>query len=217
MPFTTDQFLNIFKEYNTTIFPMQILFNILACFIIAMIFFRVHSRSRIINVILSFLWMWTGVVYHIMFFTSINNAAYVFGSLFIIQSLLLLFLGVIRSDLRYDYREDWIGKIGWILVVYSLLIYPALGYLFGHSYPHQPTFGLPCPTTIFTFGIFLFISSEVRISVYIVPVLWSLLGFSAAINMGIFEDLGLVSASLISISILIFHRKTNRVILNNVK
>ena len=68
----------------------------------------------------------------------------------------------------------------------------------GHVYPQTPTFGLPCPTVIFTFGILLFSITRVRWYVMFIPFLWSLIGFSAAFNLGLEEDYFLVFAGVIA-------------------
>lgn len=208
MPFTAEQFLNVFKNYNTAVFPAQIIFIILACSTITLLFYDKSSFHRIICAVLSFFWLWIGVVYHIIFFTSINKAAYGFGILFIIQALLFLFYGVIKEEIQFNLRRDWIGAVGWTLIIYSLLIYPALGFIQGHGYPYQPTFGLPCPTTIFTFGLLVFTSPKTRMFIYVIPFLWSLLGFSAVVNLGILEDTGLLIAALTSTSLMIYQKRT---------
>jgi hypothetical protein len=64
---------------------------------------------------------------------------------------------------------------------YALLAYPAIGLWLGHAYPALPLFGVtPCPVTIFTFGCLLFSNTPVPWSVFAIPVLWSLIGGSAA-------------------------------------
>jgi hypothetical protein len=92
--------------------------------------------------------------------------------------------------------------------LYSFVIYPILGYLFGHVYPKNPTFGLPCPTTIFTFGLLLWTDKIVPKYVLVIPSIWSLIGFVAALFLGIKEDYGLLIAGVLgSILILIRDRK----------
>lgn len=201
MPFTVEQFLNVFQSYNTAVFPLQIFFNLLALLAIYLLIRTSRLSNQIISGILSFFWLWIGVVYHIIFFTSINKAAYVFGAIFIIQSGIFLYFGVIRQYFDFKLKK---GCVPWIFIFYSLIIYPILGYAFGHGYPKQPTFGLPCPTTIFTFGILLFNTSKIKWYIIILPLLWSLLGVSAAIQLGIFEDLGLLIAGVLGFTLLVF-------------
>ena len=57
---------------------------------------------------------------------------------------------------------------------------------------------------IFTFGILLYSVHRIPWYIIIIPLLWSIVGFSAAMNLGIQEDYGLVIAGLLSAAILLF-------------
>jgi hypothetical protein len=65
----------------------------------------------------------------------------------------------------------------------------------GHRYPGMPTFGLPCPTTIFTIGMLTLIKSPQPRMVMIVPVLWCVVGVQAAFLLGVPQDLALGAAA----------------------
>jgi hypothetical protein len=145
-----------------------------------------------------------GLVYHIIFFSSINPTGKVFGALFIVQAIIFLYIGIIKSSLELRFDTGWIGILGAILIVYSLIIYPILGYTWGHMYPKSPSFGVPCPTTIFSFGLLLYSVHRIPWYVLLIPFLWSVVGFSAALNLNIKEDYGLVLAGLLSTIILLF-------------
>ncbi len=201
LPFSEDQFFNVFVKYNNAIWPLQALLVLLA---LAAVFFamRRYSFSDVaISVILGLTWLWTGIVYHIAFFSTINPAAYVFGGLCIIQGLLFVWIGL-RKSASFQATFGWRQSVGSLFLLYALLLYPTLGMKFGHLFPQAPTFGAPCPTTIFTFGILLW---AVRVPRYIViiPALWSLLGFTAALKFGVYEDVGLLIAGVIGTIIVV--------------
>jgi hypothetical protein len=82
--------------------------------------------------------------------------------------------------------------------------YPLLGYAAGHRYPATPTFGLPCPTTIFTLGLLLWADRPMPRWLLAVPIAWSALGASAALQLGVPEDLGLVAAGVTSLALAVF-------------
>jgi hypothetical protein len=75
LPFTVQQFLEVFKDYNLAVYPMQVIFYVFAATVIFLLFKKSAPAGKIINGILSFLWLWMGIVYHILFFTAINKAA----------------------------------------------------------------------------------------------------------------------------------------------
>jgi hypothetical protein len=87
-------------------------------------------------------------------------------------------------------------------VVYALAVYPLIGYLSGHRYPATPTFGAPCPTTIFTFGLLLWISERVPWRVAIIPAAWALIGTFAAVRLSVPQDYGLLVAAVATVALL---------------
>ena len=133
--------------------------------------------------------------------------AYLFGGLFIIQGILFLIYGVFQNYFSFQFKKDVYGITGMILIVFSLIIYPILVYLFGHFYPKSPTFGLHCPTTIFTFGILLLNQKKCPIFILIIPFVWSVIGFMAAFQFGILEDFSLIVTSFISVYLLFYRNK----------
>lgn len=213
LPFSPEQFLEVFKKYNTTVFPAQIIFYTLAILIIPLSIKRNKYSGLIISAILSFFWLWMGVVYHLVFFSTINNAAYFFGALFILQGFVLIYTGVYKSALTFKLHGGIAGILSSLLILYALIIYPLLGYFSGHVYPFSPTFGLPCPTTIFTLGILLLIDRKNPAAIFVIPLIWSVIGFLAAVKLGIYEDIGLLIAGVISIILLFYNSKTKKEVL----
>ena len=196
LPFTTAQFFGAFANYNQSVYPMQIIFYLLGAVVILLSIKKIKNADRIINVILSFLWLWMGIVYHLIYFASINKAAYLFGGIFILQGLLFFYYGVLNNKLSFKFCFDIPGWVGALLITFALIVYPVLGYAFGHFYPASPTFGLPCPTTIFTFGILLWFDKKIPISILTIPFIWSVIGFFAALKLGVYEDTGLFVAGI---------------------
>jgi hypothetical protein len=209
MPFTSEQFFQVFREYNLSVEPMQLIFHLLAVIVIFLVIRKNKFSDRTNSGILGFFWLWIGIVYHLIFFTSINKAAYIFEVMFIIQGILFVYSGIVREKFSFKYKSDVYGVTGVIFILYALIIYPILGYLAGHTYPDNPTFGLPCPTTIFTFGILLWANKKIPIYVIIIPTLWSVIGFFAALNFSVYEDVGLLIAGIGGF-ILILYRNKNQ-------
>lgn len=204
LPFTIDQFLQVFVDYNQAIWPAQVVAYVAGFAVVLLLFKKSTLTNTFINIILGVYWICMGIVYHILFFSEINTAAYIFGSLFILQGVGFLLL--IRSDIElgYSYRSDRYGWVGNLFMVYGMLIYPILGYTLGHVYPQAPVFGVaPCPTTIFTFGVLLHSVNKVPLWLIIIPGLWSLIGFTAALKLTIYEDIGLLIVGLIGVILLL--------------
>lgn len=205
-PFTVTQFLKVFEDYNNAVFPAQIIFYLIAAASVVFIFLKKYDVLT--GCIISFFWLWMGAVYHIAFFTSINKAAYLFGIFFMIQSLLTLYFAL-RKKFLFAFKTDLYGLTGIVLIVYALIIYPVIGMLAGHGYPQSPLLGLPCPTTIFTFGLFLMSDKKFPVTLLIIPFLWSVLGFTAAINFGIKEDTGLLISGILALILILYKNKNS--------
>lgn len=203
LPFTSEEFLEIFEIYNLTVYPMQIFLYILALLIIYLSVKKKPWSDKAIAAMLSILWLWMGIVYHIIFFTAINKVAYSFGILFILQAGLFLWNGVYQNKLEFKLTKNMNGFAAIVLMAFALIIYPIIGYYLGHQYPKSPTFGLPCPTTIFTFGMLLTLRSEYPKRILVIPFIWSIIGFSAALFLSIKEDISLLVSAFIVIIILI--------------
>ncbi len=197
VPFTVEQFLEVFRRYNETLWPAQWLLYALGIAAVVLVFRSTPLASRVVSGILATLWLWMGVVYHLTFFRAINPAAMIFGIAFIAEGALFAWLGVGRGRLSFRPRRKLAAAAGGLFVLYALVVYPLLGYALGHRYPAAPTFGLPCPTAIFTFGLLLWADSPVPRSVFLVPVLWGVVGTSAAVQLGMREDFGLLVAAIV--------------------
>ena len=199
MPFTIDQFFEVFGRYNEAVWPMQIIINLLAIMIIVLLFRPRPCSSRIIAATLSFFWAWMAIAYHFVFFTAINPAAWLFGSVFLAGAIYFAWLGLITDKLQFSLSGGIRGWTGGLLILFSLIVYPLLGLIFGHRYPTMPTFGVPCPTTILTIGVLLFAIAPFPRTIFIVPILWSAVGSFAAVNLNVPQDYGLSLAGLIGL------------------
>ena len=208
LPFTVSEFFDVFARYNAAVWPMQVVLLALAVVSVLLTYARWQHRSRAVSWILAILWIWTGLAYHVAHFAAINAAARLFGALCVAQGILFAWLGARGPRLLFDRPAGVPGLVGWALVAYALAVYPFLGWLSGHAYMASPTFGTPCPTTIFTFGLLWLARRPVPRYALVVPLLWSAIGGSAAFVLGVRQDLGLVAAGLATGYLLFAGRRT---------
>lgn len=68
----------------------------------------------------------------------------------------------------------------------------------------------PCPTTIFTFGILLWSTAAVPLALVVIPLLWSVVGMSAAVSLRVPQDYGLVVAGLAGTALIVQERRRSR-------
>jgi hypothetical protein len=158
------------------------------------------------------MWLWTGVAYHALSFSAINNAAYIFAALFVVQGCCLVYAGVYRDQVRFGLRPILATGAGISLVAYAAIAYPLVGLATGHRYPEMPMFGVtPCPVTIFTFGMLLLTVRPVPNWLLVIPFVWSLIGGSAAVLLNVPQDWFLLMSGFIT-SLLMFFRDRHRAV-----
>ena len=203
LPFTVEQFYGVFREYNMTLWPAQIFLLTLAVVAVALVVFPRRWSGLGVSFILAFLWAWLGLAYHLSFFTVISPLAYGFAAMSVIGSLILFWQGVVRRRLEFRLANNVRTAVGVLLIVFALVVYPAWSIYAGRYYPNLVTFGLPCPTTIFTIGLFTFTIRPSPRSPLMVPVLWSFVGGQAAFLFGVPQDFGLFVAGVVGIVLIV--------------
>ena len=205
LPFTTEQFFNVFENYNTNIFPVQIVI-LLAGLIVLLMAHRDKQLGKSAGIFLGLLWMWIGAVYHLAFFSSINKPAIVFGVLFILQGILFFLNAFSKSAIQIKAEKNVRSGAGEFLVIFGLIIYPVIGYLVEGSVTRIISLGLPCPSTILTFGFLMMATNRVPKYLLIIPFIWSLVGLSAALNFGVYQDYMLIVSAVLA-TIVLFRKK----------
>lgn len=205
MPFTKEQFFEMLGAYNTAVWPGQIVAYVLAVVCVALALKKTRYSKAVISGALALFWLWGGAIFHIGYLSSINTAAYVFGAFFVLQGA-FFFTG------RLSFRPglDLPGVTGAVLILYATVAYPLIGYAFGHGHPYSPAFGTaPCPTTIFTLGFLLWTATKVPKIFLVIPLAWSVIGATVVV-FGVYEDIGLLAAGVISAAILFIRDRTRR-------
>ncbi|OCK56663.1 DUF6064 family protein [Bradyrhizobium sp. LMTR 3] len=213
LPFTPDQFLLVFARYNHAIWPAQIGAYLLGGVAVALLFWKPRGGDRAIAGILAAMWLWTAIAYHAFFFASINKAAYLFAALFVIQGGYFFYEGYLRGRIHFTIESGPLAWLGLAFVTYAAALYPLIGRVAGHTYPAVPMFGLtPCPVTIFTFGMLLATVPPLSRWLLVIPVVWSLIGGSAAILLHVPQDWFLLVSGLIAVPLLALRSPARRLL-----
>jgi len=162
LSFSAEDFMLVLEPYNTTIWPMQIIAYVFVGFALFFSFRPFKYSQKIVWVILSFLWLFNGIVFSLIFWAPSHFFGYVFGICCIVQGLIFLF-SLKGTDLLASSESPVYSITGIIFVLYAAVGYQVFGYYLGHIYPKFFPAGLvPCPTTIFTFGIFLIMNKRIH-------------------------------------------------------
>lgn len=100
------------------------------------------------------------------------------------------------------------AKIGLAMILYALVVYPAIGWARGTPLLDGPTFGAPCPLVIYTFGMLL-LARAVPLVLLPIPLAWAAIGTSAIVAFDIVPDVGLPAAAVAAVVLTWRSRRTN--------
>jgi hypothetical protein len=156
---------------------------------------RGRARASSLAALLALHWGWSGIAYHAVFFTRINPGAWGFAGLLVLGAAAFVWFGVVRHRLAFDLGWTPRHVLAGVFIVYALA-YPGLVLLTGLQWPRMPAFGVPCPTTLFTAGLLLAVVPPLPRWVFAAPILWALIGGSAAVTLGVTPDYMLFVAAL---------------------
>jgi hypothetical protein len=205
LPFSREEFFELFAAYNAALWPAVVVLWVTSVVAAVAVASPRRSRDRWISALLAGHWVWSAIAYHMVFFTRINPAAWVFAAIFLLQAALFVWWGVIRGRLLFKPSSAIWSRVGWFLIAYALL-YPFINAVDHKSLLKIPAFGVPCPTTIFTAGMLLLAAWPSRI-LAVVPILWSAIGGSAAALLGVSADYALPVAGT---ALAVFALRTSR-------
>jgi hypothetical protein len=207
LPFTTEEFFQVFEVYNSAIWPVHVVAYLLGVAAIICAFSKSTLSDRLASGFLAAFWIWTGVFYHILHFATINRVAFVFGFFFVLQGVFFVIFGFICQRVSFQLTRTAAFGAGACLIIYALVVYQLLGIVAGHDWPRIPLFGVaPCPTVIFTFGLLLWAVKPIPFFIYFIPLLWALVGTSAAISLGVPQDYGLTVSGFVYVVLVIIPR-----------
>ena len=102
VPFTQQQFLDVFGAYNSTAWPVVIaLWLVTLAFGVR--FVRGQARSVTLSVLAAVHWAWSGLVYHALFFTDINPAAWLLAGVFVLEAFAFVWVGIVQRTLVFEW------------------------------------------------------------------------------------------------------------------
>jgi hypothetical protein len=210
---SVEQFFELIRIYNNTYWPLIGITYLLGIIILYYSYSKTESSDKIISGILAFLWIWAGLVFWIGTFGSYPFSIFDFtltgiwimlGILFIIQGCFFIYFGIVKPSLSFSFEMKSHVYLGFLFILYAMLIYPLIGFFTEHPYPGYPIFGIaPCPVVIFTFGLFFWTNKEVKPIILLIPFVYSLSGILPLLIYGVLADLGLIIIGVIGFIVII--------------
>ncbi len=200
LPYTVEVLFALFDEYNKAIRPLQGVALFLTAGVLMLALRSRENRSRIIVAILAAGWLWTGVVFHLVYFTELNFAAPAYGIVFILQGILLFWTGVYRNRDSIRFQRKPASYASAAIFILTALILPVIDWHHGLSWT-EARFALLAPgaTAGLTLGLLMMVDRRPPLWVGAIPVLWTTVAGAHAAVLGIYQDIALTAAGLVAL------------------
>jgi hypothetical protein len=117
----------------------------------------------------------------------------------VVQGLLILYNSLVTERLRFSYGTQIKDYIAYILIAYGLIIYPVIIFFVEGSFCETIVLGLPCPSTIFTFGLIILTTQKFPKYLLIIPSIWAVIGLSAAIHIGVIQNVMIIISAIVAV------------------
>jgi hypothetical protein len=182
--FAPRTYYRLFELYNQEIWPLQIVALAAGVTILVLMRTRAAWSGRIVAAVLAACWLWVAWAFHWQRYATINWAASYFAAGFVLQALLLIWIGVARGRLQFDSNPSTRSRIGAVIFLFALIVQPLLGLLVGRQWLQLEFFGVaPDPTALATVGLLLAANRVSWIAVPL-PMLWCMIGGITSLLMG---------------------------------
>ncbi len=205
IPYSAEVFFAILAEYNLSVWPAHLVALVCALAATGLVV-RVPERAGVpLALLLAVAWGWTGLVYFLGEFTTIDFWAYGFAGAFVAQAVLILWAGPVRGRLQGGAAGT--GRGGILLMILALAVHPLLALGLGRDITEAAWFGVaPGPTVLFTLGALVWLRPAAPLYLFVMPVLWCVIAGAVALELGTYEDLALPTAAALSVGLLFFGR-----------
>jgi Family of unknown function (DUF6064) len=197
--FSPRAYYRLIERHNAAIWPLQ--FGTIGLGLAVVRLWPGHAtwRRRMLAGFLAILWGWVAWAFVWRRYASINWAVEYLAWLFLIEALLLVWIGVIQARLMFARRRDAAGLVGLALFLGSLLGYPLLAPLLGRGWGAAEVVGaVPDPTAVATLGLVLMADGFPRWSLLTVPMLWCTISGATLLALGSPEAWGLFSSAVLA-------------------
>jgi len=86
LPYSGEVLCALYGKYNQGIWPIQILFPVLAGMSLALTLYPWRQAGRVVGTILALAWLWAAIGFHWQHFSWINFSAGIYAGLFAMQA-----------------------------------------------------------------------------------------------------------------------------------
>lgn len=192
--FSDRVYWRLFELHNAAVWPAQIAALLLGAAILVLTVRPRPWSGRVIALALAAAWLFVAWTFLWLRFRPINWAAGYAVAPFVVEALLLVWLGGVRGRLAFGARGGVGGRLGLAVFAYALLAHPFVAVLAGRPLAGAEIFAIaPDPLAIGTLG--LLATAKVSrsggrltvVALFAVPLLWCGASAATLATMGTWE------------------------------
>lgn len=196
--FSRQTYIEMMGLYNQAVWPTQVPAMGLALWLLYIGLTPGRHSIRVVFLGLGVAWLWSGLVFHMRHYSTINWAAPAFGYLFAVQGCLLVAVGCLPKTPVWRVPQKWLVRVNQALLILAVLVYPLAGLLEGRTPAQLEWFAItPAPTLIATFALLLFVTGSLRYWLVVIPGLWGVISGSFAWELQLLETYAVFAALLV--------------------
>lgn len=170
--FTSSTYFRLFERSNREWFPLQLVFAVAA---LLTIYYLERRGKPVVTsaaaMLFGFAWIWVAWEFHWRRYTPVMLAGPWFAGVFLLQGAALAIGGRFLSSPEKRTSKEFLLGLG--LMLFGLVLQPALGLLFGRPIPQLQFFGVaPDPTVTATLGLLFLVRASWTL--FVIPILWCL-------------------------------------------
>jgi hypothetical protein len=208
IPFSREVFLDQVGNYNALLWPLHIAALLLGAILVYLSIRPREGWQRLPALLIAAGWLGVGVGYYGLQFSTLNWAAWLSAALFVTQSGLLVWTGIIRNRLGLKFDGSISGWTGIVFLVTAIAVYPLLGLATGIGIAAMPVVGIdPGPTVLATWGFLLLVRSRVPLLLTVIPFIVACVGAIAGWLIELPADLVLPAAAAASLCLILARRR----------
>jgi Family of unknown function (DUF6064) len=171
--FSPRVYYRLFELHNRALWPAQVLTLILGLAIFLLLRKPTRATDRFVPAFLGALWIWIAWAFFWQRYATINWAAPYAAPAFVLQGLLLIWIGTVGGRLTFAPSHDLYGRAGFALLALALVGYPLLSPVMGRPWLSAEVFGIaPDPTAIATLAVLALGHGRARWLSMPIPFLW---------------------------------------------
>jgi len=174
--FSALTYYRLIELYNSAIWPLQ-LPAIIAGFTILYLSWRQPPYSnKIVSTLLVISWLWVAWAFHWQRFATIHWVANYFAIAFVLQGIILAWVGLVKNSLILKKNLDNPFYVGVGLIGYAVLVQPFIMFIAGHNWQQGEIFGItPDPTVVATVGLLYIINTRKYWWLMVIPLLYCII------------------------------------------